>query len=59
MSRAPYMPQIRRLFVDVETLQVLEQYLGDRPQSDKRAADLHDRIVTLLDAQGLLKGDAG
>lgn len=59
MTRDPYMPQIRRLFVDVNTLRVLESYLGDRPQSDKRAADLHERIVVLLDAQGLLKGDAG
>lgn len=49
----------RHIVVEVAVLEALEQYLGDRPQSDKRAADLHERIVILLDAQGLLKGDAG
>lgn len=56
--KRPEVP-VRRIGIEVVVLQALEQYLGDRPQSDKRAADLHERIVVLLDAQGLLRGDAG
>lgn len=44
----------RSVSVDVETLRALERYLGDRPRNDKRALDLHDRVVTLLQALGAL-----
>jgi hypothetical protein len=52
-------PPPRVIGIEVRVLLNLEEYLGDRPRSDKLAADLHARIVDLLDAQGLLKGDAG
>jgi len=52
-------PPPRHIVVEIAMMKEIEVYLGDRPQRDKRAADLHERIVVLLDAQGLLKGDAG
>lgn len=45
---------VQRVVVDVVMLQALEEYLGDRPKSDRRALDLHDRVVTLLTALGAL-----
>jgi hypothetical protein len=47
-------PPPRHVVVAVATLRALEEYLGDRPRSDKLAADLHARIVDILTAQGLL-----
>lgn len=47
-------PPPRHLVIAVSTLRALEQYLGDRPRTDKLAADLHARIVDILSAQGLL-----
>jgi hypothetical protein len=55
----PQPPPPRHIVVEIAMMKEIEVYLGDRPQRDKRAADLHARIVTLLDAQGLLRGDAG
>lgn len=51
--KRPEVP-VRRIGIEVVVLQALEQYLGDRPQSDKIAADLHARIVDMLESQGLL-----
>ena len=45
---------VQRVVIDVNLLKVFEEYLGDRPKSDKRALDLHDRVVTLLTALGAL-----
>jgi hypothetical protein len=47
-------PPPRNIAVEVRLLRVLEEYLGDRPRSDKIAADLHARIVDMLQSQGLL-----
>lgn len=47
-------PPPRRIVVEVAFLRVLEEYLGDRPHTDKVAADLHARVVDLLESQGLL-----
>lgn len=47
-------PPPRHIVVEVAFLRVLEEYLGDRPHSDKIAADLHARVVVLLESQGLL-----
>jgi hypothetical protein len=47
-------PPPRRFIVDVAFLRVLEEYLGDRPHTDKIAADLHERVVELLSSEGLL-----
>jgi hypothetical protein len=50
----PQPPPPRRIIVDVAFLRVLEEYLGDRPYTDKIAADLHARVVELLSSEGLL-----
>jgi hypothetical protein len=42
------------VFVPVALLRQIEAYLGDQPQRDTRAADLHDRVVKALIAEGLL-----
>jgi hypothetical protein len=47
-------PPPRNIAVEVRVLRLLEEYLGDRPRTDKLAADLHARIVDILTAQGLL-----
>lgn len=45
---------VERIVIDVAVLRALEAYLGDRPRTDKRALDLHERIVVLLTALGAL-----
>lgn len=50
----PQPPPPRHIIVEVAFLRVLEEYLGDRPHSDKTAADLHARVVELLTSEGLL-----
>lgn len=47
-------PPPRNIAIEVAFLRVLEEYLGDRPASDKLASDLHARVVDLLESQGLL-----
>jgi hypothetical protein len=47
-------PPPRRIVVEVAVLRAIEEYLGDPPQRDKRAADLHERITVILNAEGLL-----
>lgn len=47
-------PPPRNIAIEVAVLRAIEEYLGDRPHSDKLAADLHARIVDLLESQGLL-----
>jgi hypothetical protein len=47
-------PPPRSIGIEVRVLRILEEYLGDRPRTDKIAADLHARIVDLLQSQGLL-----
>lgn len=47
-------PPVRRIVVEVAFLRVLEEYLGDRPRTDKLAADLHARVVDMLTTEGLL-----
>lgn len=54
VGQAELGPRPRHIVVEVAFLRVLEEYLGDRPHSDKIAADLHARVVVLLESQGLL-----
>jgi hypothetical protein len=42
------------LYVPVALVRQIEGYLGDRPASDTRASDLHERIVKRMMAEGLL-----
>jgi hypothetical protein len=42
------------VYVPVALIRQIEEYLGDQPQRDTRAADLHERIVKRMLAEGLL-----
>jgi hypothetical protein len=42
------------VFIPVALIRQIEEYLGDRPASDTRASDLHERIVKRMMAEGLL-----
>jgi hypothetical protein len=44
----------KHIIVDISLLRDAEAYLGDRPSNDKRAIALHDLIVRVLAAQGLV-----
>lgn len=43
-----------RIAVPVELLKRLEEYLGDQPHRDPRATALHQTLVKLMIAEGLL-----
>lgn len=47
-------PLPERVAVPVKLLRALEAYLGDQPHRDPRAANLHETLVKLMIAEGLL-----